>query len=241
MFWEGLYKKMKDICLENLPEEGLKAFADLAESVVSEIVFSLLEEGEISEEDDVSTIIDAVRNNTDYKQFVDEPCLSITYIEELQNSIDLEIKHKYYHQAIVLAVTCIEHILNGFWGRYLSYELDMDNEQINGLLSSNNINAKIGDLYYLTFRKEFPDKLRRKIQDLNKIRNKFVHYKYDIKDDEKDSYEYMSKMAKESKVTVNNLIDFLDKKEKELYPNIIKMQKIMKRINLKDISKYSNH
>lgn len=232
---------MEDIRLENLSKEGIEAFAELAETVIGEVVFILLEEGKISEEDEVSTIMDAVCNNDIYKQFVEDPCLSITYIDDLKSSIDLEIKHEYFHQVIVLAVMCIEHILNGFFGRYLSYKLNMDDEQINGILSSNNINAKVGDLYYLTFRKEFPEKLRSNIQALNRIRNKFVHYKYGIKDDEKDTYEYMSKMAKASKATVNNLIDFIDKREKELYPNIIKKQKIMGKINFKNTIQYFDH
>ena len=174
-----------------------------------------------------------------YESSVDKIFFQMIYTDSLEKSIKLELDHKYYFQAILLATTCIEHILNDFYWQYYENVCDLSNAKILELLKANGISEKTNGLFSITFNKTFPEDLAYQINLLKSKRNVFVHYKpkrvhIDSLDEDSKSDANIEEIAKSSIGIINNLKTFISNMEAELYPEYIVAQEIYSKIKLEE-------
>ena len=197
------------------------------------IIENCLENGEFAQNDSLEKIKNIVYSDEYFKP--DNLGFVFTHVDSLKESIAILLNNKHYNEAIVLAMTCIEHELNSFYAHYFDHILNMSNAKKEGIIKSNNISEKIGGLFLAVFNENFPDKLSANIMNLNQKRNAFIHYKSPvisldnvdnncIKDDE------IENTALASLTTINELEIFITEKEMALFPNKSIAQEIFNRI-----------
>lgn len=197
------------------------------------VIADCLETGKITPNDSLERIKSTIYSEECFNP--DKLGLMFIHTDSLKESIELLLSNAYYNEAIVLAMTCIEHTLNSFYAQYFDRVLKMSNTKKEGMLKANNVSEKVGGLYLAIFKESFPQNLNSDIMLLNKKRNEFVHYKSPIvllddfdemcmKDNE------IEKAAHASLPTIDALEDFILEKEMILYPNQVTAQNIFNRI-----------
>lgn len=217
-------------------ENGNYKFRFLNDYLLS-IINECIEEGVISKYDNLSRIKEIVYDR--YSSSVDRITFKFIHTDSIENSVKLEIEHQNYQQAILLATTCIEHLLNDFYGQYYECVCKMSNSKINDVLKANGISEKIGGLFLITFNKQFPIDIEQQINLLKKKRNEFAHYKpkriqIDSLDDNMQKDVEIQTIAKDSISVIENLKNFLSKMEDELYPENLLAKEIFKKIKAED-------
>lgn len=197
------------------------------------IISECIEEGVISKDDDLTNIKKIVYDR--YSSSVDRITFKFIHTDSLENSVKLEIEHQNYQQAILLATTCVEHLLNDFYGQYYECVCKMSNRKIIDILKANGISEKTGGLFLITFNKQFPVDVEQQISLLKKKRNEFAHYKpkkihIDSLDDDMQKDEDIKAIAKDSILIIENLKNFLSEMEEELYPENLVAKEIFEKI-----------
>lgn len=169
-----------DELLKNLSDEDKKHFEEVSQELIKVMIPGLFQalivNGLIDRNklDDENYAITVLREN--YKK-IRLPNLQVETYSELRKSLESEIKAGREEGAIILAGVCIEHLLNHFYQDLLPIKYEMSSEDIATALNSVNIADKIGWFFKITTNREISEPLRGKIININKIRNKAVHYK----------------------------------------------------------------
>ena len=213
-------------------ENGNYEYSFLKDYLLS-IISECIEEGVISKDDDLINIKKIVYDR--YSSSVDRITFKFIHTDSLENSVKLEIEHQNYQQAILLATTCVEHLLNDFYGQYYECVCKMSNRKIIDILKANGISEKTGGLFLITFNKQFPVDIEQQISLLKKKRNEFAHYKpkkihIDSLDDDMQKDEDIKGIPKDSILIIENLKNFLSKMEEELYPENLVAKEIFEKI-----------
>ncbi len=202
------------------PPDWAKSFAG---QYFRSFIESYLETGKISKDDPIDKVKSLLSSDPEYKKRYEDITIVTTFTSGLIDSIQLELTHHHYNQAVILALTYIEHSLNEFYIDYMSNVLNMSNSQLEPLLKCNGISEKISGLFYLTFRENFPSQLKSSIETIKKCRNGFIHYKFHgVPLEEIDSdkiWENTKDIAQTSPTVLQELDEFLDSMEIKLYPN----------------------
>ncbi len=211
-----------------------KVLSDLGGKIFFYAIANCLENGEISKDDNIEEIKKVVLSKM--PMFLDNLSFKFIYTDSLEKAIKLLLKQKLYDEAIIIAMTCIEHMLNYFYGEYFERRIKMSTSNINDLLKSTSTADKIGALYLLSFSEEFPNQLYSQIIELNKRRNYFVHYKPPkVKLDDWDKYDKKDDESKRIALTapkvIDNLAVFLQEKSNELYESNVIAQEIFNEIS----------
>ena len=217
-------------------ENGNYEYSFLKDYLLS-IISECIEEGVISKDDDLINIKKIVYDRC--SSSVDRITFKFIHTDSLENSVKLEIEHQNYQQAILLATTCIEHLLNDFYGRYYECVCKMSNSKIIDILKANGISEKTGGLFLITFNKQFPVDIEQQISLLKKKRNEFAHYKpkkihIDSLDDDMQKDMEIEVIAKDSILVIESLKKFLSKMEEELYPENLVAKEIFEKIKPED-------
>ena len=194
----------------------------IMEKYLYSVIIYCLKTNRIQYTDNIESIMKTVYSDEIWPSVFDKLGLCIDYTESLEKSINLELEHEQYYAAIILAMTCVEHLLNEFYKEYLEEEYEMSNAQIESLLKSNSTSEKISGLFVVTFNREFSAPIKGEILDLNKKRNGFIHYKmkymsWDEVDNDKSDVE-IKKIALDSPLLITKLRAYLEEINKELYP-----------------------
>ena len=201
------------------------------------IISECIREGAISKDDDLTHIKEIVYGR--YSSSIDRVMFKFIHTDSLENSVKLEIEHENYQQAILLATTCVEHLLNDFYGQYYECVCKMSNSKIIDILKANGISEKTGGLFLITFNKQFPVDIEQQISLLKKKRNEFAHYKpkkihIDSLDDDMQKDMEIEVIAKDSILVIESLKNFLSKMEEELYPENLVAKEIFEKIKPED-------
>ena len=219
----------------------MKETNDIEKYILNKVLMSAivncLEAGLISKDDSIEKIKEII-----YSKKVLDPdnlFIQITYVDSLKSSIELLLSHNAYDEAIILAMTCVEHMLNYFYGEYFERIVAMSNRKIDDLLKGTKVSEKIGALYLLTFRESFPQQLESDILALNKKRNDFIHYKtpkiaideWDVKSKKDDE---TVKIASSALDLIEKLKAFLSNKEDEIYDSNQIAQEIFERLKVEE-------
>lgn len=194
----------------------------IMEKYLYSVIIYCLKANIIRYTDNIENIMKTVYSDEIWTSVFDKLGFCIDYTESLEKSIHLELEHKQYYAATILAMTCIEHLLNEFYKEYLEEKYEMSNAQIESLLKSNSTSEKVGGLFVVTFNREFSAPIKGEILNLNKKRNSFIHYKmkymsWDEVDNDKSDIE-IKKIALESPLLITKLREYLEGINKELYP-----------------------
>ncbi len=205
--------------------------------ILMSAIINCLEEGLISKDDSIEKIKEII-----YSEKVLDPdnlFIQITYVDSLKASIELLLNHNAYDEAIILAMTCIEHMLNYFYGEYFERIVAMSNRKIDDLLKGTKVSEKIGALYLVTFREAFPQQLESDILALNKKRNDFIHYKtpkisIDDWDEKSKRDDETVKIALSSLELIEKLTEFLRTKEDEIYDSNQIAQEIFEKLKAEE-------
>lgn len=136
--------------------------------------------------------------------------VSITFEDYFEKAITSEKEKSRNQTAIVLCGTLIEHKFNSFYTEILSNCHGFKEDYIFQVLNSTNIKGKMTWLFLLSTGNEFDDNLRVKIEKINLLRNKFVHYKPIFEDIDE------MKTLKRLKNQVNEIVSDLERIPKEL-------------------------
>ncbi|EGO8213744.1 hypothetical protein E5K25_001791, partial [Enterococcus faecalis] len=136
--------------------------------------------------------------------------VSITFEKYFEKAIKSEKEKSRNQTAIILCGTLIEHKFNSFYTEILSQCHDFEEDYIFQVLNSTNIKGKMTWLFLLSTGNKFDDNLRVKIEKINLLRNKFVHYKPIFEDIDE------MKKADRLKNQVNEIASDLEKIPKEL-------------------------
>ena len=217
-------------------ENGNYEYSFLKDYLLS-IISECIEEGVISKDDDLINIKKIVYDRC--SSSVDRITFKFIHTDSLENSVKLEIEHQNYQQAILLATTCVEHLLNDFYGQYYECVCKMSNSKIIDILKANGISEKTGGLFLITFNKQFPVDIEQQISLLKKKRNEFAHYKpkkihIDSLDDDMQKDMEIEVIAKDSILVIESLKNFLSKMEEELYPENLVAKEIFEKIKPED-------
>ena len=217
-------------------ENGNYEYSFLKDYLLS-ILSECIEEGVISKDDDLINIKKIVYDRC--SSSVDRITFKFIHTDSLENSVKLEIEHQNYQQAILLATTCVEHLLNDFYGQYYECVCKMSNSKIIDILKANGISEKTGGLFLITFNKQFPVDIEQQISLLKKKRNEFAHYKpkkihIDSLDDDMQKDMEIEVIAKDSILVIESLKKFLSKMEEELYPENLVAKEIFEKIKPED-------
>lgn len=217
-------------------ENGNYEYSFLKDYLLS-IISECIEEGVISKDDDLINIKKIVYDRC--SSSVDRITFKFIHTDSLENSVKLEIEHQNYQQAILLATTCVEHLLNDFYGQYYECVCKMSNSKIIDILKANGISEKTGGLFLITFNKQFPVDIEQQISLLKKKRNEFAHYKpkkihIDSLDDDMQKDMEIEVIAKDSILVIESLKKFLSKMEEELYPENLVAKEIFEKIKPED-------
>lgn len=214
---------------------------DIEKRILNKILMSAivsgLDEGLISKDDSIEKIKEII-----YSEKVLNPdniFIQITYVDSLKSSIELLLGHNAYEEAIILAMTCIEHMLNYFYGEYFERIVSMSNRKIDDLLKGAKVSEKIGALYLVTFREPFPQQLESDILALNKKRNDFIHYKtpkiaIDEWDEKSKKDDETVKIASSALDLIEKLKEFLRTKEDEIYDSNQIAQEIFEKLKVEE-------
>ena len=201
------------------------------------IISECIREGTISKDDDLTHIKEIVYGRC--SSSIDRVMFKFIHTDSLEKSVKLEIEHENYQQAILLATTCVEHLLNDFYGQYYECVCKMSNSKIIDILKANGISEKTGGLFLITFNKQFPVDIEQQISLLKKKRNEFAHYKpkkihIDSLDDDMQKDMEIEVIAKDSILVIESLKKFLSKMEEELYPENLVAKEIFEKIKPED-------
>lgn len=219
----------------------MKETNDIKQCVFNRILMSAitncLEDGLISKDDSIEKVKEII-----YSKKVLDPdklFIQITYVDSLKSSIELLLNHNAYEEAIILAMTCVEHMLNYFYGEYFERIVSMSNRKIDDLLKGTKVSEKIGALYFLTFREAFPQQLESDILNLNKKRNDFIHYKtpkisIDEWDEKSKKDDETVKIASSALDLIEKLKAFLSTKEDEIYGSNQTAQEIFEKLKVEE-------
>lgn len=211
---------------------------ELSDRFIYYKILYALNVGEITEKDTLKHIRETLFNYETVQKTSDELLFVTYHIDSIKESVNLELENGYYYQAAILAITCIEHILNSFYKDYFTFELKLSETEIEKMLGVS-MKDKTGVLFKIVFRQDFPDDLKSSIIDLNKIRNKFVHYKFKgITLDELDN-DYLNEKKVETRILqsvdlITKLEAYLDKFQREINHNIKIAENIYHRIIIKE-------
>ena len=213
---------------------------DISQKIINQYfiqsIESYLKSGKIQPNDSLDKVRAVLRSDPIFKSGSSELNIDIviTYKEELLKSVNLELEHKHYHQAIIISLTYIEHTLNELYIDYMTDVLSMSNAQVDTLLKCNGLSEKMAGLFYLTFRENFPSDLKTSIEKIKKFRNNFIHYKFrSIPVDEldiDDSFDNPITIAQSLLPILQELNDFINSLTCRLYPNKKIAQDIAKQI-----------
>jgi|GEM_PF-5443327 len=132
--------------------------------------------------------------------------IHITYLNDLLEGFDMLMKAEKYELAVVIACTTFEHSINEFYYDFLCRKLDYGSAKIKKIIEKINFVDKFDWFFSLSTNCKFDDKIYAYIVNLNKIRNKFVHYK-----PEEDGFinKYIIKDLKKFKFTMSKARQFL--------------------------------
>lgn len=199
------------------------------------LITKCLEDGQIKETDDLKIIKEILFSDNIYTAFIDGVSISVSHIDSLEDSIKLEVQNHNYFQAILLAVTCVEHLLNEFYGRYYECCCNLSNSKINSILKANGISEKVAGLFEITFNEPFPQNLEQQINQMKRKRNEYTHYKPTrilLDDLDNTSYkdEEIKSIALSAISVIEQLKDFITNMETKLYPQDAVAKKILIRI-----------
>lgn len=158
--------------------------------------------------------------------------VSITFEEYFEKAIKSEKEQSRNETAIILCGTLIEHKFNSFYTEILNKCHDFKEDYIFHVLNSTNIKGKMTWLFLLSTGNEFDDNLRVKIEKINLLRNKFVHYKPTFEDIDEmkkaDSLEnQVNEVASDLERIPNELSEFLEIIEKKLIPEKEQAEKLI--------------
>lgn len=205
---------------------------DFVDSLIVSIISGCLQHGIITAQDDILTIQNAISKELD--EFFNNGSFAIVYEDDLLESINIENDHKKYRQAILLATTCIEHLLNEFYGIYYERSGKLSNKKINQSLKANGISEKTGALFEITFGEQFPQDLNQQIAQLKRMRNEFAHYKMKkIPFSEIDHYDDDAKIKDAALAAPDLIFDlrvFFGEMYQKLYPEELQAEVIFEKL-----------
>lgn len=201
------------------------------------VIADCLENGKITQQDTLEKVKTIIYSKECFNP--DNLGLIFTHTDSIKKSIELLLHNEYYNEAIVLAMTCIEHELNSFYAQYFDRILKMSNAKKEGMLKSNNTAEKTGGLYLAVFKEDFPQNLSAEIMALNKKRNDFIHYKspivlIDSLDKDLKIDNEIKLVAQKALNTIKTLEEFIMEKEMILYPNHVIAKNIFNRIKAEE-------
>ena len=158
--------------------------------------------------------------------------VSINFEKYFEKAIKSEKEQSRNETAIILCGTLIEHKFNSFYTEILKQCHDFEEDYIFQVLNSTNIKGKMTWLFLLSTGNEFDDNLRVKIEKINLLRNKFVHYKPTFEDiDEMKNVDRLNnqvtEIASDLEIIPQELSEFLEIIEKKLIPEKEQVEKLI--------------
>ncbi len=102
-----------------------KAKDIITNKILFATIVQYIEDGKITAADSIDTIIEilypAIVEN------IDNIDVKFIYTDSLLKSTNILLEQKMYNESIIMAMTCIEHMLNGFYGEYFERNVQMSN------------------------------------------------------------------------------------------------------------------
>lgn len=145
--------------------------------LIPNIIEQLLKEGkiDISRIDDKNYISDIITENIE--DAVESTTINTIDYNSFMKGMRSECENGRPKSAVILAGTCIEHILNHFYQGVLTVKYQLSKEDVSKAISAIGLPDKVSWFFKVITDVEFNEELRQDILSINSIRNKVVHYK----------------------------------------------------------------
>jgi hypothetical protein len=178
--------KEQDEEKEFLLEIGQNACLYILQTLISK---QLLDPERINDKD---YILLKIKENT---HFIEEMRIQVILFDDFRKSLKSELSQNRPMTAVILTAICIEHIINVFYQDLLSVKYNLEKNDITRALSTLKIPDKTGWFLSITTNSQITQELRQKIQQINSLRNKIVHYEATPTNIDKDdgTYDYIKK------------------------------------------------
>lgn len=206
-----------------MDEEEFKAA--LVEKLMPAIIDYLFEFGHLPIDENVT--IDDVSYTVLSEGLIDEIIDSIgcrlSIYDELMECIRASLEQNWNYSAILLAGTCIEHIVNEFYIYFMNRKFYVDVTAINSALKSLSLKDKCTWFLKITADLEMSQKILSDILAIYTLRSKIIHYKsYPLSFDDMDNHFTLSdkhdRLIANILPTISELEKFFDLSLLELFP-----------------------
>jgi len=203
---------MKKKPIFETPEE-LQLSKDLVRSVLPYLIYHLLEDGILKEEDlsNKGVVIQKIRENS--TRIIEKMKVQIVGHRGFLDSCKSEFENGRPESGVIMASVCIENMINLFYREMLEVMHSLDTGTINSIIKMINIPDKLGWFLKIAFNLELSKDLVNQVKELNSLRNKIVHFNAipnDGFDAENGSYSKIQKDVKpytveQLEMLINNL------------------------------------
>jgi len=150
---------------------------EVCDAIMPSILKRLICNGVITQQSNKSDIIKALSKEGLIQETLNSLYVRTTISGEFEESIEEALSNKRFYVALIMAGTCIEHILNELYYEILSNKYSLEQSETDAALRSLNIRDKCTWFFKIIANEEMNEELVANILSINSIRNSVVHYK----------------------------------------------------------------